>query len=132
MRTTCQRIGMPPISTSGFGIAWVRSWSLVPRPPQRIATGVSAAADCSSATGDGRQDGHLVAVGELRVEAVLEADVLARDVDIDESAQGPVLGDPLTKVSVGVEYRVERFTDGVAVDLDLFLASGRHPELGRN
>ena len=31
-------IGLPPISTSGFGIDWVCSCSRVPRPPQRIAT----------------------------------------------------------------------------------------------
>src|SRR5580658_6215336 len=36
---TCQRIGMPPISTSGLGIARACSCRRVPRPPQRIATG---------------------------------------------------------------------------------------------
>src|ERR687894_2722975 len=38
MRMTCQRIGRPPISTSGFGIVWVCSRSRVPRPPQRMTT----------------------------------------------------------------------------------------------
>ena len=41
MRITCQRIGRPPISTSGFGIVWVSSRSRVPRPPQRMTTGSS-------------------------------------------------------------------------------------------
>src|SRR4051794_40515957 len=38
MRTMCQRIGRPPISTSALGIAWVCSRSRVPRPPARMAT----------------------------------------------------------------------------------------------
>src|ERR687892_373805 len=38
MRMTCQRMGRPPISTSGFGIVWVCSRSRVPRPPQRMTT----------------------------------------------------------------------------------------------
>ena len=37
---TCQRIGRPPISTSGFGISALCSCSRVPRPPQRIATSI--------------------------------------------------------------------------------------------
>jgi len=36
--TTWRTIGIPPISTSAFGIACVRSCRRVPRPPQRIAT----------------------------------------------------------------------------------------------
>src|SRR3954449_4594113 len=35
---TCQRIGLPPISTRGLGSSAVCSWSRAPRPPQRIAT----------------------------------------------------------------------------------------------
>src|SRR3954452_7156354 len=35
---TCQRIGSLPISTSGFGMVAVCSWSRVPRPPQRMST----------------------------------------------------------------------------------------------
>ena len=115
MRITCQRIGLPPISTSALGIEWVRSCSRVPRPPQRIATGTSAA----SATGDGGKDRHFVAVRELGVEAVLKADVLARDIDVDEAPQRPIFGDPGAKVRVRVEDRIERFADRLAVDLDL-------------
>ena len=55
----------------------------------------------SAATGDGGQDRHLVAVGERRVEAVLKADVLAGDVDVDEAPQRAVLGDPLAQVARG-------------------------------
>ncbi len=39
MRITCQRIGRPPISTSGLGSVCVCSRSRVPRPPQRMTTG---------------------------------------------------------------------------------------------
>ena len=35
---TCQRIGRPPISTSGLGIPGVCSCSRVPRPPHRMTT----------------------------------------------------------------------------------------------
>src|SRR4051812_48219351 len=35
---TCQRIGSPPISTSGLGIVAVCSCNRVPRPPQRMST----------------------------------------------------------------------------------------------
>ena len=38
MRTTCQRIGHSPTSTSGLGISFVRSWRRVPRPPLSITT----------------------------------------------------------------------------------------------
>ena len=38
MRMTCQRIGRPPISTSGLGIDCVCSCRRVPRPPQRMTT----------------------------------------------------------------------------------------------
>src|SRR3712207_6210293 len=37
---TCQRIGCPPISTSGLGMPGLCSCSRVPRPPQRIATSI--------------------------------------------------------------------------------------------
>src|SRR5947209_2936160 len=39
MCRTCHRMGRPPISTRGLGIARVCSWRRVPRPPQRMATG---------------------------------------------------------------------------------------------
>src|SRR6266849_10069444 len=32
----CQRIGFPPISTIGFGLTWVSSLNLEPKPPARI------------------------------------------------------------------------------------------------
>src|SRR5690349_24687368 len=125
MPITCQRIGRPPISTSAFGTDSVRSRSRVPRPPQRMTTG-------GLATGDGREDRYLVAVVDLRLQAVLEADVLAADVDVDEAAQVAVLGDPLTQVAMGLEDGVEDLADGGAGDLDLSLPAGRCAQLGRD
>src|SRR6185295_5593424 len=112
MPITCQRIGRPPISTSAFGTDSVRSRRRVPRPPQRMTTG-------GLATGDGWEDGDLGAVVDLGLEALLEADVLAADVDVDEAAQVAVLGDPLAQPSVRLEDRVEHLTDGRAADLEL-------------
>src|ERR687897_1554999 len=125
---TCQRIGLSPISTSALGIACVLSCSRVPRPPQRMATAVSAAGGLA-ATGDGGKDRYLVAVRERCGEAVLEADVLARNVDVDEAAQGPVLGDPLAKVGVLREDCVERLAHRAALDLDLLFSVGDGAEL---
>src|SRR5262245_42330077 len=85
-----------------------------------------------STAGDRREDRHLVAVGHGSVESVLEADVLAGDVDVDEAAQVPVLGDPLAEAVVLVEDRVQRLADGRAVDLELALAAGGGAELGGN
>jgi hypothetical protein len=34
----CQRIGLPPISTIGFGLTAVSSLILVPIPPARMTT----------------------------------------------------------------------------------------------
>src|SRR5436190_2021161 len=144
MRTTCQRIGWAPISTSAFGIAWVCSWRRVPRPPHRIATGPTPSiaggygiAKPTTPPGlfpacDRGQDRHLVAFLELGVEAVLEADVLPRDVDVDEAAKASVLGDPLAEVVVLVEDGVQRLADRGALDLDLALAVGHASKLRRD
>src|SRR5689334_17288194 len=134
MRITCQRIGLPPISTSGFGIACVCSWSRVPRPPQRIATGISPASAAAglAATGDGRQDRHFIPIGDRGVETVLEADVLAGYVDVHETAQRPVLGDPLAQAVVLVEDRVERLADRGSLHGDLSLAARGRAQLGRD
>src|SRR5439155_19895144 len=51
-RMTCQRIGLPPTSTIGFGLYSVSSRKRVPLPPQRITTG-----HCSSATRRGYSTG---------------------------------------------------------------------------
>ena len=37
----CQRIGLPPISTIGFGLIDVSSASLEPKPPAKITTFIS-------------------------------------------------------------------------------------------
>src|SRR5204862_541544 len=75
------------------------------------------------------EDRHLVAVGDRRVEAVLEADVLTGHVNIDEAAQVAVLSDPLPQPVVLVEDRVACLPDRGALDLDLALAAGRGSQL---
>ena len=78
----------------------------------RAAPRAAAAAGGLAAARDRRQDRHLVALGDLGVEAVEEADVLAAEVDVDEAAQAAVgVGDPLAQLAVlGVE-RLEHLAD---------------------
>src|SRR5680860_1210703 len=125
MPITCQRIGLPPISTNAFGTVSVRSRKRVPRPPQRITTG-------GLATSHGRKNRYLVALADGGVEALLEADVLTADVDVDEAAQVAVLGDPLAQVAVRVEDRVEHLAHGRAGNLHLGVSAGRGAQLGRD
>src|ERR1700752_3664595 len=123
MCTTCQRVGLPPISTSAFGIACVCSCRRAPRPPHRIATGslpstagerMELVAVAGLAARDGRPDGHLVPLLKLGVQSGLEADALSGDVSVHEPAQAAVLGDPLAQVVVLVEDLIERLADGRA------------------
>src|SRR6478735_6719670 len=139
MPITCQRIGRPPISTSAFGTDSVRSRSRVPRPPQRITTG--GFIDCvfyptgvgtstkRSAAGHRGQNGYLVAVVDRRLKPLLEADVLAADVDVDEAAKVAVLGDAVAEAAVGVEDRVEHLAHGRAFDFELGVAAGGGAQL---
>src|SRR3982751_4331658 len=78
----------------------------------------------ASAAGDGGQDRHLVAVVHGRVEAVLEADVLAGDVDVHEPPEVAVLRDPLAQAIVLVEDGVEGLAHGPALNLDLPVTAG--------
>src|SRR6185437_11818203 len=96
----------------------------------RIAVASSGAR--ALAARNGRQDRHLVAVIDRGLQAILEADVLAGDVDVDEAAQIAVLGDALAESVVLVEDRIEGLADGRALDLELALATGRGAELGGN
>src|SRR5262249_26260933 len=100
-----------------------------PRAPVTSAVRPFTAPAPESAAGDGGEDRHLVAVVHGGVEAVLKANVLARDVDVDEAPQIPVLGDPLAEPVVLLEDRVERLTDGGALNLQLALAAGGGAEL---
>src|SRR4051794_39091041 len=68
MRTTCHTIGRAPISTIGLGMSCVRSCRRVPRPPPRMATGVSTSRGMMSTALDGP---HVLDVGAV-------AGVLAR------------------------------------------------------
>src|SRR6187402_663539 len=85
-----------------------------------------------SAAGDCRQDRYLVAVVDRGLQALLEADVLAGDVDVDEAAQVAVLGDPVAQAFVGVEDGVEDLADGAPFHLQLGLAAGGGAQLGRD
>src|SRR5437879_103486 len=71
------------------------------RSQQRPSPG-GMATRSPSAPGDGRQDRHLVAVLDGRVEAVEKADVLAADVHVDEPPEPAVLGDPAAQVAVAL------------------------------
>src|SRR3954453_22253747 len=106
--------------------SWISARSYCePGGPKRKSRGRSAA-------GDGGEDRDLVAVVHRCVEPVLEADVLAGDVDIHEAAQVAVLGDALPEAIVLVEDGVERLADGRALDLQLSVAAGCGAELGRD
>src|SRR5262245_49942225 len=90
-------------------------------PPRSTCTaraeqrgGVKSTTARYSTSRDGREDRHLVAVFDLGLQALLEADVLAADVDVDEAAQVAVLGDPLAQVAVGLEDRVEHLANAGA------------------
>src|SRR5215217_8940059 len=61
----------------------------------------------SAAAGHGREDRDLVAVLDLGVEPVEEADVLATHVHVHEPAQVPVLGDPVAQALVALVEAVE-------------------------
>src|SRR6476469_1978604 len=83
-----------------------------------------------SAAGDGGQDRHLVAVGDRRLEAVQEADVIAAHVYVDEPAQPAVLGDPAAQLAVAVVQGVEHLADRGALDARGRLAVGGGSKLG--
>src|SRR6478609_8055772 len=56
--------------------------------------------EIGGATGDGRQDRHVVALGNRGVQATGEPDVLVIDVDVHEPVQRTVLDQPVTSASV--------------------------------
>src|SRR5918994_2077816 len=66
----------------------------------------------SAAAGHGREDRDLVAVLDLGVEPVEEADVLATHVHVHEAAQIPILGDPFAEAVVALVQAVEYLAHG--------------------
>src|ERR1700760_1371702 len=97
-----------------------------------VASGDERPPAAGSPSGYGWQDRDVVAVLDAGLEALLEADVLAGDVDVDEAAQRAVLGDPLPQAAVRGEDGGERPPPVVAPHLDLGLAAGGDAELGRD
>src|SRR5215211_4909437 len=86
-------------------------------PVTRTLSGCSAARD-------GREDRHLVAVLDRRVEPLEEANVLAAYVYVHEAAQVSVLGDAVAQPVVAVVEAVEHLTDrGRAIDHRLGVAA---------
>src|SRR4051812_48399185 len=83
-----------------------------------------------SAAGDGRQDLHLAAVLDRRLQAVAEAHVLAVDVDVDEAAQAAVaVRQAVAQLRMLRVERLEHGADGVALDGDCRLAAGGGAQL---
>ena len=78
------------------------------------------------------QDGYFVTVVDARLQPLLEADVLAGDVDVDEAAQVAVLGDAVPETTVGVEDGVEDLADGLAFHFQLAFAAGGGAQLRRD
>src|SRR5918996_2070529 len=87
MRITCQRIGRPPISTSGLGIVWVCSRSRVPRPPQRMTT-------FGALTGRDYGPWRLRRLSSLPGEAGAQLARRPRRL-VDDAARGPLEAAPL-------------------------------------
>src|SRR4051794_2452405 len=103
---------------------WRRSRHPAGRPARRRPTLRGLA------SGDRRQDLHLVTVGDRRLEAVGEADVLAVDVDVDKAPKAAVaVRKPVAQLAVALEQRVEDGADGAALELELPLAAGGGAQL---
>src|SRR5919197_3212002 len=89
------------------------------------------AARQASAACNGGQDLDLLPVGDRRLQAVAEADVLAVDVDVDEAAHAAVaVGQAIAELAVEVEEAGEHLADGRAVDADRAGAAGGLAQLG--
>src|SRR5215208_8352003 len=82
-----------------------------------------------TASGDGGDDGELVALGDLGVGAVEVADVLVSLVHVDERAEPAVAGvEVLSEVRVLGRQVTERLAGGRAADLHLGVARGVLPQ----
>src|SRR4051794_22253910 len=87
----------------------------------------------ASASSDGREDRHRVAVAELGLEAAEEPDVLVVEVDVDEPAQRTLVVDqPATQPGVLAGEVVQQRLEGVALALDLLLVGGQWAQDGRD
>jgi glycerate 2-kinase len=71
-----------------------------------------------SAAGDGGDDAHGLAVGDLGVEAVEIADVVVVDEDVDEAAQRPVVEQPLGEPGVTLLELGEDVAERARSDVD--------------
>src|SRR5437763_1605466 len=76
------------------------------------------------AAGHRRQDRHLIAVADGRLETVEEAYVLSAHVYVDEASQAAIFGDPAAELAIALIQGVEHLADRGAVDLRGGLAVG--------
>src|SRR5262245_58493150 len=83
----------------------------------------------SAPAGHRRQQPHLVALPDRRLEPVEITDVLAVDVDVDEAVELALVGQPLTaKRRELANERRDDLADGAAGEIELLLAAGLGPE----
>src|SRR5581483_5489295 len=95
-RSLTEPPGLTPSSlaktrTPGRSRPWVTrvisSSGVLPISSSTLCARAVGTYSCSAAAGDSWDDGKVVAILDLRVELVEEADVVAVDVDVDEAAQ---------------------------------------------
>src|SRR5690348_3671167 len=132
MASSSARRAPPAPLPRGTGASCAGAWRGAPAPPSRDLSRAERAAE-RSASGDSRQDRQLGAVLDRRGQAVEKADVLARDVDVDEAPQRAVVViDARAQLVVADEQRLEHLAHVCAVDLGLGLATGRGTKLRGN
>ncbi len=90
--------------------------------PSNIRSGV--------ASGNGRDDGDGLAVGDLGVEALEEPNVVVGDEHVDEAAQSVLVEQALLEARVGALEVADHLADCGPFDLDLGLAAGESAQSG--
>lgn len=88
--------------------------------------------DERSTAGDGREQQHRRAVGELGIEPGEQADVLSVDEDVEEGRDAVAREDAILEARVLGDERVERPADGGCVDRDRAVPGGLGTEHRRD